>query len=45
MQDRVFANALNIAIVSTREAYDRMLFREALKCAAYDLGSARDVYR
>jgi hypothetical protein len=29
----------------TKEAYDRLLFREALKCAAYDLANARDVYR
>jgi leucyl-tRNA synthetase len=26
-------------------AYDKLLFREALKVAAYDLGNARDVYR
>lgn len=28
-----------------QEAYERMLFRDALKNAAYDLGSARDLYR
>ena len=28
-----------------KEAYDRLLFREALKAAAYELGTARDVYR
>lgn len=26
-------------------AYDRLLFREALKVAGYDLANARDVYR
>eukprot|EP00195_Chlamydomonas_chlamydogama_P014672 CAMPEP_0202900896 /NCGR_PEP_ID=MMETSP1392-20130828/12094_1 /ASSEMBLY_ACC=CAM_ASM_000868 /TAXON_ID=225041 /ORGANISM="Chlamydomonas chlamydogama, Strain SAG 11-48b" /LENGTH=1103 /DNA_ID=CAMNT_0049587353 /DNA_START=121 /DNA_END=3432 /DNA_ORIENTATION=- len=45
IQDKVFANEINIAIVRTREAYDRMLFREALKTAGYDLSNARDVYR
>ncbi|KAF8060524.1 leucine--tRNA ligase [Scenedesmus sp. PABB004] len=43
--DRVFANELNIAVFRAREAYDRLLFREALKCAGYDLTNARDVYR
>jgi leucyl-tRNA synthetase len=43
--DRVFLNEIAIAAVRTREMYDRMLFREALKVAAYDLGSARDTYR
>jgi leucyl-tRNA synthetase len=31
--------------VSAQAAYDKLLFREALKVAAYDLGNARDVYR
>lgn len=29
--DRVFDNEINIALARTRKAYDRMLFREALK--------------
>lgn len=29
--DRVFDNEINIAVTRTRAAYDRMLFREALK--------------
>lgn len=29
--DRVFDNEMNIAVARTRAAYDRMLFREALK--------------
>ncbi|KAG2497803.1 hypothetical protein HYH03_004074 [Edaphochlamys debaryana] len=45
LADRVFANAMEAAIAATREAYERMAFREALKVAAYDLGNARDVYR
>ena len=41
----MFANEINIAVHKTKQAYDNCLFREALKTAAYDLGSARDVYR
>lgn len=43
--DRVFDNEMNIAVARTRAAYDRMLFREALKSGWYDLQNARDVYR
>jgi len=45
LQDRVFANEINIAVHKARQAYDGMLFREALKVSAYDLGGARDLYR
>ena len=45
LQDRVFANEINIAVHKAKEAYDNMVFREALKISAYDLGGARDVYR
>ncbi len=45
LQDRVFANEMCIAVHRARHAYDHMMFREALKIAAYDLGAARDVYR
>lgn len=41
----MFDNAINVAIAASRDAYERMAFREALKAAAYDLGNARDVYR
>lgn len=41
----MFANEIAIAVYRTREAYDKLLFREALKSAAYDLTNARDVYR
>ncbi|KAL4433681.1 hypothetical protein ABPG75_000122 [Micractinium tetrahymenae] len=43
--DRVFDNEMNIAVERTKVAYDRMLFREALKTGWYDLQNARDVYR
>ncbi len=43
--DRAFENELNIAVARTHDAYERLLFREALKCAGYDLANARDVYR
>lgn len=45
IHDRVFGNAINLAISSAKVAYDGLLFREALKIAAYDLSGARDVYR
>ncbi|EFJ52544.1 hypothetical protein VOLCADRAFT_103034 [Volvox carteri f. nagariensis] len=45
LADRVFSNAINVAIAATKDAYERMAFREALKAAAYDLGNARDIYR
>ncbi|PNH00455.1 Leucine--tRNA ligase, cytoplasmic, partial [Tetrabaena socialis] len=45
LPDRVFDNAIRVAIAATRDAMERMAFREALKAAAYDLGNARDVYR
>ncbi|GAB4822876.1 hypothetical protein N2152v2_009922 [Parachlorella kessleri] len=43
--DRVFDNEMNIAVAATRQAYDRLLFREALKSGCYDLQNARDSYR
>lgn len=43
--DRTFANEMNIAVSRARAAYDRMLFREALQVAAYQLSNARDAYR
>jgi leucyl-tRNA synthetase len=45
VHDRVFANALAVACHRARLAYDRLLFREALKAAGYDLLNARDAYR
>lgn len=43
--DKVFENELNIAVYRAKDAYDKLLFREALKSAGYDLANARDVYR
>ncbi|MEW5307124.1 MAG: hypothetical protein WDW36_009540 [Sanguina aurantia] len=45
IHDRVFENEMNLAISAAKTAYDGLLFREALKIAAYDLQGARDVYR
>lgn len=43
--DRVFENAMNVAIAATQENYEKMMFRDALKSGFYDLQSARDGYR
>ena len=43
--DRAFANELAIASSAARAAYDRLLFREALKAGMYDLHAARDTWR
>eukprot|EP00004_Rigifila_ramosa_P013703 TRINITY_DN3058_c0_g1_i1.p1 TRINITY_DN3058_c0_g1~~TRINITY_DN3058_c0_g1_i1.p1 ORF type:complete len:1171 (+),score=294.12 TRINITY_DN3058_c0_g1_i1:364-3513(+) len=43
--DRVFASAINRAIRDSDAAYERMMFREALKTGFYDLQTARDNYR
>lgn len=41
----MFNTAIDNAIAQTQAAYDRMLFRDALKSGMYDMQSARDVYR
>ena len=43
--DRVFANAMDVAIEAARSNYEKMMFRDALKSGFYDLQSARDAYR
>lgn len=43
--DRVFDNEINAAVASAGHSYDRLLFREALKAAVYDLHAARDAWR
>lgn len=43
--DRVFDNEINAAIAAAGASYDRLLFREALKAAVYDLHAARDAWR
>ena len=39
--DRVFANAMDVAIEAARSNYEKMMFRDALKSGFYDLQSAR----
>ena len=43
--DRVFKSAMSLMVQRAKNAYDDMLFREALKCGFYELQSARDEYR
>ncbi|KAI5481583.1 leucine-trna ligase [Pseudohyphozyma bogoriensis] len=43
--DRIFANELNKAIELTEEAYDKALYKEALKHGFYSVLAARDAYR
>jgi len=43
--DRVFDNAMNLCAHAAQGAYARYHFREAQKCAMYDLQAARDQYR
>eukprot|EP00123_Amoebidium_parasiticum_P011673 comp20847_c0_seq1/m.27562 comp20847_c0_seq1/g.27562 ORF comp20847_c0_seq1/g.27562 comp20847_c0_seq1/m.27562 type:complete len:1047 (-) comp20847_c0_seq1:394-3534(-) len=43
--DKVFENAINLAIAKADHAYSRMMYRDALKTGFYDLQSARDWYR
>jgi leucyl-tRNA synthetase len=45
LYDRVFENEVNIAVYQAKAAYEKLLFREALKAAGYDLANARDAYR
>ena len=43
--DRVFSNAMDVACRAANAAYEKMLFREALKVGFYELQAARDTYR
>ena len=43
--DRVFESEINRAIVACQDAYDKMMYREALKVGFFELQSARDRYR
>ena len=43
--DRVFDNEINYAVKSTYEAYENLMFREALKTGWFELLLARDTYR
>lgn len=43
--DRIFDSDLNHLINSCKEAYEGLMFREAVKAGFYDLQTARDRYR
>ncbi|KAK1426213.1 hypothetical protein QVD17_14882 [Tagetes erecta] len=43
--DRVFANEINFAVITTEKNYSGYMFREALKTGFYDLQAARNEYR
>eukprot|EP01135_Chromosphaera_perkinsii_P012079 Nk52_evm17s2579 gene=Nk52_evmTU17s2579 len=43
--DRIFASEINKAIVGTEQAYEKMMYREALKEGFFELQAARDRYR
>ena len=43
--DTVFSNEINLKLKSAHEAYDKMLFKEALKTGFFELQTARDKYR
>ncbi|KAI8608988.1 hypothetical protein BC830DRAFT_1152810 [Chytriomyces sp. MP71] len=43
--DRVFESEMTRIVAAADKAYSAMLYREALKCAYYDLQNARNEYR
>lgn len=43
--DKVFSNELNHLVKASDEAYEKLMFREAVKAGFYDLQAARDRYR
>jgi leucyl-tRNA synthetase len=43
--DRAFNNEISACVHAAKSAYDRFMFREALKASWYDLLIARDTYR
>eukprot|EP00741_Cyanophora_paradoxa_P024473 tig00022075_g23630.t1 len=43
--DRVFRNEMNRCVENAGRAFDRMLFRDALKSGFFDLQIAKDTYR
>ena len=44
-QDRIFDNDMNRLLNSCEEAYNNLMFREAIKAGFYDLQASRDRYR
>ncbi|KII69030.1 Leucine--tRNA ligase, cytoplasmic [Thelohanellus kitauei] len=45
LADKIFSNAINQAIFLTKEAYEKMQYREVLKYGLYELQASRDWYR
>ncbi|KAF3841076.1 hypothetical protein F7725_006938 [Dissostichus mawsoni] len=43
--DRVFASEMNAGILKTEQHYDRMMYKEALKCGFFEYQAAKDKYR
>ena len=43
--DRVFANEINLKLGETKDNYEKLLFKEALKTGFYEMLIARDKYR
>lgn len=43
--DNVFLNEMSLKLTQSNEAYDKMLFKEALKTGFFELLAARDKYR
>lgn len=43
--DRTFDNAMNKLIIESKEQYDKMLFREALRCAFFEFQDLRTKYK
>eukprot|EP00088_Acartia_fossae_P002624 TRINITY_DN1108_c1_g1_i3.p1 TRINITY_DN1108_c1_g1~~TRINITY_DN1108_c1_g1_i3.p1 ORF type:complete len:1178 (+),score=353.43 TRINITY_DN1108_c1_g1_i3:49-3582(+) len=43
--DTVFMNEMNLKLAEAHDAYDKLLFKEALKTGFFELQTARDKYR
>ena len=43
--DKTLANEINVAIVATKDAYERAAYKEASKIGFYEFQTARDLYR
>ena len=43
--DTVFMNEMNLKLKEAHDAYDKLLFKEALKTGFFELQTARDKYR
>ncbi|XP_077596288.1 leucine--tRNA ligase, cytoplasmic [Stigmatopora nigra] len=43
--DRVFASEMNSGILKTEQHYERMMYKEALKCGFFEFQAAKDKYR